>query len=208
MVKTPRTRHSKSRREPLTIELDPADVARVPEGEGVPSTAPEAESPDSILAAADEAPEANTQAPDAAADEPLASASESDFATETGTAAQPEQEYQPAEALQEATGSRLDEAEQAEPDAPGPQAPSVAPPAQPRRDRILPRGRRPHRRGCGAGRCRRPAICGPARRSRREFGRRTRRRRNREPASGDRGGKERRRRGGSRRTDRRRRRRP
>ena len=61
---------------------------------------------------------------------------ESDFATETGTAAQPEQEYQPAEALQEPAGNRLDEAEhrQAEPEAPRPQAPSAAPAVPPRRD--------------------------------------------------------------------------
>ena len=191
MVKTPRTRHSKSRREPLTIELDPADVSRVPEvsGTAMPSVTPERKAWTTSWPAPRKRPWRKRKRRMPMADEAQASVPESDFATETGTAAQPEQEYQPAEALQEPAGSRLDEAEHAGRAGRAASAGAfgcASGAAAPRW--ILARGRRPHRRGCRAGRGRRPAICGPARRSRREFGRRTRRRRNREPASGDRGG--------------------
>lgn len=42
MVKTPKTRHSRSRREPVTIDLDPADVSRVG-GQGQPGNGEQSE---------------------------------------------------------------------------------------------------------------------------------------------------------------------
>jgi hypothetical protein len=113
MVKTPKTRHSKSRREPLTIELDPADVSRVSETE-----APVAGEETASFEAAAPIDQA---APLAQVDEPLSeSPAEPELATETGTATPPEQDYQPTEAVQAASSYRFDESE--------------APAAQPRKE--------------------------------------------------------------------------
>lgn len=58
MVKTPKTRHSRSRREPVTIDLDPADVSRV---SGQPDTAKQ---PEEILGArAEPETESSKEAP-------------------------------------------------------------------------------------------------------------------------------------------------
>ncbi|MEQ1952774.1 phage tail protein [Mesorhizobium sp. CN2-181] len=146
MVKTPRTRHSKTRREPLTIELDPADVSRVAEAEpqGESSLATDAVEP---MVEADAPKEPTAEAPaETAADEtdPVKADTDTTFSTETGTAAQPEQEYQPAEAAQEPAGYRFDEPEAKDTDRPAfeePAKPGVsepakaaAPPPPPRRD--------------------------------------------------------------------------
>lgn len=160
MVKTPKTRHSKDRREPLTIELDPADVTRVtdaeatttPESAGVEPEAFDAKvgggESTATDAAADFASEqmADGESRDATQDDRPAedaTATDTGFATETGTAAQPEQEYQPAEAAQEPADYRFDEAEAKRPDgsiasertATTERAtPPPPPPPQPRRD--------------------------------------------------------------------------
>jgi len=135
MVKTPRTRHSKSRREPLTIELDPTDVARVADAEQA-STAPEPEGAESYETTGIVVPTDAELAAQPPADDAQASPSESGLATETGTATQPEQEYQPAEALQERAADSRNETEsaEAEPEHPAPQAPVPPPPAPPRSD--------------------------------------------------------------------------
>lgn len=62
MVKTPKTRHSRSRREPVTIDLDPADVSRVGGKDqpdvGARAEASDTESPKETAAAAAEASQA------------------------------------------------------------------------------------------------------------------------------------------------------
>ncbi|ODT08854.1 MAG: hypothetical protein ABS58_00745 [Mesorhizobium sp. SCN 65-20] len=73
MVKTPKTRHSKSHREPVTIELEPGAVSRVEESETTAEGA--AESVETVAAAAgDEAVAAAESAPQAEADRPAAKA--------------------------------------------------------------------------------------------------------------------------------------
>ena len=71
MVKTPKTRHSRSRREPVTIDLDPADVSRV----GGKDQADTDKQPEQVAGAQSQAPE--TESPNAAP----ADASESSTAT-------------------------------------------------------------------------------------------------------------------------------
>jgi hypothetical protein len=138
MVKTPRTRHSKTRREPLTIELDPADVSRVAEAEAHGQPSFETDTAESVAEAdalnkttADAAAESGTAETDA-----VTADADTTFSTETGTAAQPEQEYQPAEAAQEPSGYRFDEPETKETAQPAPGEPAQAtvPPPPPRRD--------------------------------------------------------------------------
>ncbi|MFI0842411.1 COG4223 family protein [Mesorhizobium sp. IMUNJ 23232] len=134
MVKTPRTRHSKTRREPLTIELDPADVSRVAEAasDGQPSFETDAAEP----VAETDALKETTAGKGSDVGETDTSSVQAAFSTETGTAAQPEQEYQPAEAAQEPPGYGFDEPEtkraaQAASEEP---AKAAVPPPPPRRD--------------------------------------------------------------------------
>ena len=91
MVKTPRTRHSKSEREPVTIELGPDDVSHLAPEEGATAEqAPEAvkedigaseaaeplAEPSADIAASDTPPEAAREPDTAFADEPKPAASE------------------------------------------------------------------------------------------------------------------------------------
>ena len=91
MVKTPRTRHSKSEREPVTIELGPDDVSHLASEEGATAEqAPEAvkedigaseaaeplAEPSADIAASDTPPEAAREPDTAFADEPKPAASE------------------------------------------------------------------------------------------------------------------------------------
>ncbi|PLP56781.1 phage tail protein [Mesorhizobium loti] len=57
MVKTPKTRHSRSRREPVTIDLDPADVSRVG-GRDQPDNDKQ---PEEVLAVQAETPESESE---------------------------------------------------------------------------------------------------------------------------------------------------
>ncbi|MER8481503.1 phage tail protein [Mesorhizobium sp. M1322] len=57
MVKTPKMRHSKSRREPVTIELEPGAVSRVADEEAANGRTDEAEAEESANASQPEAPE-------------------------------------------------------------------------------------------------------------------------------------------------------
>lgn len=79
MVKTPKTRHSKSRREPVTIDLDPADVSRVTEVDGAAgdqARGEEATSPSEPAGAESEAgahairSDTPAEAPESAAEQP------------------------------------------------------------------------------------------------------------------------------------------
>ncbi|MBS3649975.1 phage tail protein [Pseudaminobacter sp. 19-2017] len=157
MVKTPRTRHSKTQREPLTIDLDPADVSRSAgtENDDISAETSGARRNDAVnsdgFASADLSGEhggateaASDGSPDRETDPPVgeslnvdgneARGSESTPetsvdeppATETGTAAQPEQEYRPAESVQEPSGYSFDETNKADPDPekPMPEAPA------------------------------------------------------------------------------------
>ncbi len=73
MVKTPKTRHSKSHREPVTIELEPGAVSRVEESETTAEGA--AESVETVAAAAgDEAVAAAESVAQSEADRPAAKA--------------------------------------------------------------------------------------------------------------------------------------
>ncbi|MGB3389167.1 MAG: hypothetical protein WBA88_14390, partial [Pseudaminobacter sp.] len=90
MVKTPKMRHSKSHREPVTIELEPEAVSRVPDGDSSASDDPaaqaaidQAESPTSSDAATSEAGSSpsQTQAKDQADREP----SSYDFSSAEGS---------------------------------------------------------------------------------------------------------------------------
>ncbi len=160
MVKTPKTRHSKARREPLTIELDPADVTHVTDADAATATDAASAAPEAFDAKVDDAEPAVTETAadfSAAPSEPTeagaraathddlasddAGATDTGFATETGTASQPEQEYQPAEAVQEPAGYRFEEGEAKRADRPSTSERATAeravpppPPAQPRRD--------------------------------------------------------------------------
>jgi hypothetical protein len=129
MVKTPRTRHSKTQREPLTIELDPADVSRVSETETVSPAAADSvsgdpESPSQAGADAEGSAGAPGTEEISAAETEAGShdvpndrlSTEPEPATETGTAAQPDQEYQPAEPAREPAGYRFDETEARQPE--------------------------------------------------------------------------------------------
>ncbi|MDQ6437781.1 phage tail protein [Mesorhizobium sp. LHD-90] len=146
MVKTPKTRHSNTRREPMTIELDPADISRVddpaPEDRAQGAGATEAHvEPGAVKdAPADKASgaeaaatnESTVQADTAQAE---ATQADTDFSTETGTATQPEQEYQPAEAAQEPSGYGFDETESKPAQSAARESPKTAiPPPPPRRD--------------------------------------------------------------------------
>jgi hypothetical protein len=167
MVKTPRTRHSKTQREPLTIELDPADVSRVSETETVSPAAADSipgapESPSEARVAAEDSADATAQGTDATAQGTDATApgadeipaagtearsddvpndpvsNESEPATETGTAPQPDQEYQPGEPVREPAGYRFDEAEERQPqpgraESPASRDDAAAPPQLPPR---------------------------------------------------------------------------
>lgn len=73
MVKTPKTRHSRSRREPVTIDLDPTDVSRVG-GQGQPGNGEQSEQ---VLDAQTETPAAESR------NEESVSASESVRETKT-----------------------------------------------------------------------------------------------------------------------------
>lgn len=70
MVKTPKTRHSKSHREPVTIELEPGSVSRVEDGEAAtPSTAEPVAATigdEALAQQAEASTEAKTEAPAAA----------------------------------------------------------------------------------------------------------------------------------------------
>lgn len=57
MVKTPKTRHSRSRREPVTIDLDPADVSRV----GAQGEPADDKQPEDVLGEKAKAPAAESQ---------------------------------------------------------------------------------------------------------------------------------------------------
>lgn len=138
MVKTPKTRHSKTRREPLTIELDPADVSRVAEPEGVSPAAFAQDRVDSASAADVETTPQASAGGEASNERsvPDETAPELDHATETGTATQPDQEYQPAESAQDPAGYRFDESEsrRAEAHASPPREPAAPPATPPRSD--------------------------------------------------------------------------
>jgi hypothetical protein len=135
MVKTPRTRHSKTRREPLTIELDPADVSHLAETQPKDQPAFETEGAEPIADAVKVSPADEAQSPDGGAAGTGAVTEDSGFSTETGTATQPEQDYQPAEASQEPAGYRFEETEAKRPDpvSESPRA-SATPVPPPRRD--------------------------------------------------------------------------
>lgn len=120
MVKTPRTRHSKTQREPLTIDLEPGAVSRVEDAAEPPDAEALKEPIDHEI----------TNAGDA---------DQEDGSTEAGTAAHPEQEYQTAtSAEQEASGHDFESERVATPDE-APKGsryaePPVATPAAPARD--------------------------------------------------------------------------
>ncbi|WP_442581389.1 COG4223 family protein [Mesorhizobium sp. ASY16-5R] len=138
MVKTPRTRHSKTRREPLTIELDPADVSRVAEAEPGSQPSFETDAAEPVV----EADALNEPAVDATMDsgtgdrDTVAADADTTFLTETGTATQPEQEYQPVEAAQEPPGYGFDEPEKKRTAQSASEEPAktTVPPTPPRRD--------------------------------------------------------------------------
>jgi hypothetical protein len=125
MVKTPKTRHSKPKRAPLTIDLDPKEVSLVAGAEATDSlnAAPvtEGTAPADAIANADERPpfEAayTTASADSTIDQVSEATSETTSSTETGTAPQPDQEFQPFDGNENASGYRFDEDDRAKPTA-------------------------------------------------------------------------------------------
>ncbi|MFE0017169.1 COG4223 family protein [Mesorhizobium sp. NPDC059054] len=79
MVKTPKTRHSRSRREPVTIDLDPTDVSRV-SGKDQPDTSTQ---PEEALDARAEMPESEEQTEAAASEASQGAAASNDTASQS-----------------------------------------------------------------------------------------------------------------------------
>jgi hypothetical protein len=118
MVKTPKTRHSKPKRAPTTIDLDPSEVSRVAEASGTDTVHKPS---DSHAAAATESAtgtsEMDRAEPTGAeiTESPIETTSGPIHSTETGTASLPEQEYQPVESSGASSGYRFDDNDEPKP---------------------------------------------------------------------------------------------
>jgi len=155
MVKTPRTRHAKSGRAPVTIDLEASEVSAVPENKAptdlledtATATAAKAGAETGAAAQAREdaqaalAPDENAPVPTeagateerVAADAPFpgtASDAVDEPSTEAGTSVPPEQEYRPAETMDTEADADLVAAVRREPSKPS----YAVPPAETRKD--------------------------------------------------------------------------